>query len=39
MAIAAGFVYDAGVLLCADSQFTVVPAKVDGMRIGIADPE
>lgn len=39
MTIAAGFVCDAGVLLCADSQFTVVPTKVDGMKIGIADPE
>jgi 20S proteasome alpha/beta subunit len=34
MTIAAGFVYDDGVLLCADSQFTVGYSKADGMKLG-----
>jgi 20S proteasome alpha/beta subunit len=35
--IALGFVYDAGVLLCADSQFTVGSVKMDGMKLGRVD--
>jgi ATP-dependent protease HslVU (ClpYQ) peptidase subunit len=34
MTIAAGFVFGDGVLLCADSQFTVGGSKLDGMKLG-----
>jgi len=34
MTIAAGFVYGQGVLLCADSQFTIGDAKMDGSKLG-----
>ncbi len=33
MTIAAGFLYSGGVLLCADSQFTVGPSKIDGLTL------
>jgi hypothetical protein len=36
--ITAGFVYKDGILLCADSQFTVENTKLDGMKIGVSDP-
>jgi 20S proteasome alpha/beta subunit len=37
MTIAAGFLYSGGVLLCADSQFTVGPSKIDGLKVGHFD--
>jgi 20S proteasome alpha/beta subunit len=34
MTIAAGFCYSGGVLVCADSQFTIGTSKVDGLKAG-----
>jgi hypothetical protein len=34
MTIAAGMLYKDGVLLCADTQFTVGLQKLDGMKLG-----
>jgi 20S proteasome alpha/beta subunit len=34
MTIALGFFYDKGVLVCADSQFTIGTAKLDGQKTG-----
>jgi 20S proteasome alpha/beta subunit len=37
MTIAAGFFYADGVLVCADSQFTVGASKIDGLKVGHFD--
>lgn len=39
MTIAIGFLYEKGVLLCADSQFTIGSMKMDGMKLGKFDAD